>query len=49
LENWGKSSLTFKNAVETVEKMGKTINRLEWYSNYYKAKFNDRMDDIARL
>ena len=49
LENWGKSSLTFKNAVETVEKMGKTVNRLEWYSNYYKTKFEDRMDDLARL
>lgn len=49
LENWGKSSITFKNAVETVEKMGKTINRLEWYSNYYKTKFEDRMDDFARI
>lgn len=49
LENWDKKSLTFKNAVETVEKMGKTINRLEWYSNHYKTKFEDRMDDFARL
>ena len=38
LENWDKKSLTFQNAVETVEKVWNLANRLERERNYYKEK-----------
>lgn len=49
LENWGKKSLTFQNAVETVWKMGDLTNRLERERDYYKKKGEDILRGFARV
>ena len=49
LENWDKKSLTFQNAVETVEKVGNLANRLEREKNYYKEKGEKIIKAFASL
>ncbi len=46
LSNWSKKSLTFQNAVETVEKMGQLIDRLEREKDYYKTKSEDTIKNF---
>lgn len=41
LENRKKSSLTFKDAVETVEKMAKYIEELEQKNEWLKAQLKE--------
>ena len=49
LENWDKKSLTFQNAVETVEKVWNLTNRLEREKNYYKEKGEKILKAFASL
>lgn len=49
LENWDKKSLTFQNAVETVEKVWNLANRLEREREYYKKKGDDILRGFTRV
>lgn len=49
LANWSKKSLTFQNAVETVEKIGKLAERLETEKNYYKTKSEDTIKNFWKI
>ena len=49
LSNWSKKSLTFQNAVETVEKLGHLVNRLESEKDYYKTKSEDTIKNFWKI